>query len=183
MERFERVGWRDRALFWVPPRLRNGGVLAGLIFIFLVLEAGGGQWSYLGQELVAGLGTGAIAALAGTGLVVAYRATGVFNFALAGLATISAFIMYEFTTKGSLPTALGLILVVRVIAPAMGAAMEFIVFRPLERRSAGTAEKLVANLGVLILLLGIGAFIYGEQTVSNPDLIFPVVTGVPDRRR
>jgi branched-chain amino acid transport system permease protein len=167
-----RTGWRDRALFWVPPRLRNGGVLAGLIFIFLVLEAGGGQWSYLGQELVAGLGTGAIAALAGTGLVVAYRATGVFNFALAGLATISAFIMYEFTTKGSLPTALGLILVVGVIAPAMGALMDIVVFRPLERRSAGTAEKLVANLGVLILLLGIGAFIYGEQTFQ-PNFVFP----------
>jgi branched-chain amino acid transport system permease protein len=165
-------GWLDRGLFWLPRRLRNAGVLAAILFVLWVLAAAWGQWSYLGQEVVAGLGVGAVAALAGTGLVVAYSTTGVFNFALAGLATISSFIMYEFTTKRGMPTAIGLILVAVVIAPAMGVLMEVVVFRPLERRSAGTSEKLVANLGVLILLLGIGAIIYGEQ-LYQPHFVFP----------
>lgn len=151
--------------------LANWGVVAAVIFALWVIAASHADWSYLGQQVVAGLGTGAVAALAGTGLVVAYRATGVFNFALAGLATISSFIMYEFTTKRSMSTVLGLLLVVVVIAPAMGAVMDLVVFRSLQRRSAGTAEKLVANLGVLILLLGIGAVIFGDQ-LYQPNFVF-----------
>ena len=49
--------------------------------------------------------------------------------------------------------------------------MDLVVFRSLQRRSAGTAEKLVANLGVLILLLGIGAVIFGDQSYQ-PNFVF-----------
>ena len=60
--------------------------------------------------------------------------------------------------------------------------MDLIVFRPLERRSAGTAEKLVANLGVLILLLGIGGVIYGENTLPAEERLL-CGAGVPVRQR
>jgi branched-chain amino acid transport system permease protein len=163
--------WRDRYLFWVPRPLRNVGVLAGVLFVLWVIAASGEDWSYLGSQLVAGLSLGTVAALAGTGLVVAYQATGVFNFALAGIATLSAFVMFELTSYHGFPTALAMIIVVFLFGPAIGAAMDVIVFRPLERRGAGTAEKLVANLGVLILLLGIGAVIYGEQ-LYQPKPVF-----------
>jgi branched-chain amino acid transport system permease protein len=153
-----------RVVDLIPPRFRHPGLWAGLLFVLWVLAAAPGKWSYLGQQFVAGLSIGAIAALGGTGLVVAYRATGVFNFAFAGIATICAFITYEFTNHAGLPAWLSLLIVVLLIGPAIGALMDVIVFRALERRSAGTAEKLVANLGVLILLLGIGAVIYGEST-------------------
>jgi len=163
--------WRDRYLFWIPRPLRNGGVLAGVVFVLWVIAASGENWSYLGSQFVSGLSLGTVAALAGTGLVVAYRATGVFNFALAGIATLSAFVMYELTVYHGFPTALAMLIVVLLFAPAIGAAMDVIVFRPLERRSAGTAEKLVANLGVLILLLGIGAVIYSDK-LYQPNPVF-----------
>jgi branched-chain amino acid transport system permease protein len=159
---------RDR----IPPRLRHPGLFFGVLFVLWVLAAAPGQWSYLGQQLVAGVSIGAIAALGGTGLVVAYRATGVFNFAFAGIATICAFLMYELTHTGTLPVWLGLLIVVLLIGPAIGVLMDLVVFRSLQRRSAGTAEKLVANLGVLILLLGIGGVIYGETTYQ-PKNVFP----------
>jgi branched-chain amino acid transport system permease protein len=162
----------DRFLFWVPRPLRRAGVLAAVLYLFAVIEASNHNWGLIGAQLVAGLGTGSIAALAGVGLVVAYRATGVFNFAFAGIATVGAFVMYEFTVYHHIPVAIALILVVFGVGPAIGALMDVIVFRSLERRSAGTAEKLVANLGVLILLLGIGAVIYGTQTYQ-PSPIFP----------
>jgi branched-chain amino acid transport system permease protein len=159
----------------VPKPLRNWAVPLAILFLLVVFAAAGSasesRWTNVGQQVVAGLSTGAIAALAGTGLVVAYRTTGVFNFAFAGIATISAFVMYEFTSKRSMPVALGLVIVVLVIAPAIGALMDLVVFRALERRSAGTAEKLVANLGVLIFLLGIGGVIYGEVTYQ-PQNVF-----------
>jgi branched-chain amino acid transport system permease protein len=160
-----------RALDLIPARLRHWGVLAGVVFVLWVLAAAPGQWSYLGQQFVAGMSIGAIAALGGTGLVVAYRATGVFNFAFAGIATASAFIMYELTENNGVPVWLALLMVVLVAGPAIGVLMDLVVFRSLQRRAAGTAEKLVANLGVLILLLGIGGVIYGETTYQ-PENIF-----------
>jgi branched-chain amino acid transport system permease protein len=156
----------------VPRPLRSWGVLAAVVFVLWVLAAAPGHWSDIGSQLVAGLSLGAIAALGGTGLAVAYRATGVFNFAFAGIATVAAFIMYELTTKNSLPQWLGLIIVVGGVAPVIGGLMDVVVFRSLERRSAGTAEKLVANLGVLILLLGIGGVIY-QETAYQPNFVFP----------
>ena len=96
------TGYR-RLLDVIPPRLRHWGVLAGLLFVLCVYAADPNDWSYFGQQIVAGFSIGAIAALGGTGLVVAYRATGVFNFAFAGIATICAFIMYEFTNNVGVP--------------------------------------------------------------------------------
>src|SRR3954467_14838991 len=77
--------WQDRYLFWVPRPLRNLGIVAGVLFLLWVVAASGGNWSLLGQQFVAGLSLGTVAALAGMGLVVAYAATGVFNFAFAGI--------------------------------------------------------------------------------------------------
>jgi branched-chain amino acid transport system permease protein len=161
----------SRLLDAIPTRLRHWGWLAALVFVLWVYAADPGDWSYYGQQIVAGLSIGAVAALGGTGLVVAYRATGVFNFAFAGIATICAFIMYEFTNHAGVPVWLSLLMVVFLIGPAIGALMDLIVFRSLDRRSAGTAEKVVANLGVLILLLGIGGVIYGE-TSYQPKNVF-----------
>ena len=157
----------------IPARFRHWGLLAGVLFVLWVLAAAPGDWSYLGQQAVAGLSIGAIAALGGTGLVVAYRATGVFNFAFAGIATACSFIMYELTTNQGVPVWLALMMVVLVAGPAIGVLMDLIAFRSLERRSAGTAEKLVANLGVLILLLGIGGVIYGENTYQPKNVFSP----------
>ncbi|HVV74821.1 MAG TPA: ABC transporter permease [Mycobacteriales bacterium] len=154
----------------VPTRLRHPGLWVGLLFVLWVLAAAPGDWSYLGSQLVAGIQIGAIAALGGTGLVVAYRATGVFNFAFAGIATACAFIMYELTSHQGVAVWLALPMVVLVAGPAIGVLMDLIVFRSLQRRDAGTAEKLVANLGVLILLLGIGGVIYGENSYSPKNV-------------
>ncbi|HWA65943.1 MAG TPA: ABC transporter permease [Mycobacteriales bacterium] len=154
----------------VPARLRHWGVPVAVLFLLWVYAADPNDWSFYGQQIVAGLSIGAVAALGGTGLVVAYRATGVFNFAFAGIATACAFIMYEFTSHDGIPVWLSLLMVVLLIGPAIGTLVDLIVFRPLERRSAGTAEKLVANLGVLILLLGIGGVIYGENSYQPKNV-------------
>src|ERR1700761_1223791 len=114
----------SRLLAVIPARLRHWGVLAAVLFLLWVYAADPGDWSYYGQQIVAGLSIGAVAALGGTGLVVAYRATGVFNFAFAGIATACAFIMYEFTTNDGVPVWLGLLLVVLLIGPGIGVVMD-----------------------------------------------------------
>ena len=55
----------------------------------------------------------------------------------------------------------------------IGVAMSVLVFRPLERRRAGTAESLVASLGVFVVLVGVISLVWGTQ--SWPDAPAPVL--------
>jgi branched-chain amino acid transport system permease protein len=121
---------------------------------------------------LAGLGLGAVAALSGVGLLITYRATGVFNVSHGAVAMIAAYLFWQFTDVWSMPTWLAAVLVLFVFAPAFGALLERIVFRPLQRRFASPAESLVATIGILVLLLGVAYAVWGHQ-VRHPSSLFP----------
>jgi hypothetical protein len=80
----------DQLLAVLPRPLRNWGVVAGVLFVLWVLAAAPNQWSNIGAQVVAGLTTGSIAALGGTGLVVA-TALGVAELTLGLLIGYSAY--------------------------------------------------------------------------------------------
>jgi branched-chain amino acid transport system permease protein len=121
---------------------------------------------------LAGLGLGAVAALSGVGLLVTYRATGVFNFAHGATAMIAAYLFWQLADEWSLPVWLAAVLVLFVFAPAFGVLLERVVFRPLQRRFATPAEGLVATIGILVLLVGIAYAVWGQQT-RHPSSLFP----------
>jgi branched-chain amino acid transport system permease protein len=121
---------------------------------------------------LAGLGLGAIAALSGVGLLVTYRATGVFNIAHGAIAMMAAYLFWQLTDQWGLPVWLAALLVLVVIAPAFGVLLERAVFRPLQRRHASPAESLVATIGLLVLLLGVAFVVWGGQARS-PASLFP----------
>src|SRR5438270_513453 len=119
-----------------------------------------------------GLGLGAIAALSGVGLLVTYRATGVFNVAHGAVAMLSAYLFWQLTDQWSLPVWVSAPIVLFVFAPAFGVVLERIVFRPLQRRFASPAEALVATIGILVLLLGVAYAVWGQQS-RHPSSLFP----------
>jgi len=119
-----------------------------------------------------GLGLGAIAALSGVGMLVTYRATGVFNFAHGAIAMVAAYIFWQLAAEWSLPVWIAAPIVLFVFAPAFGMLLERVVFRPLQRRFASPAESLVATIGILVLLLGIAYAVWGQQT-RHPPSLFP----------
>lgn len=121
---------------------------------------------------LAGLGLGAIAALSGVGLLITYRATGVFNIAHGAVAMMAAYLFWQFTDQWGVPAWLSALIVLAVIAPAFGVVLERTVFRPLQRRQASPAESLVATIGLLVLLLGIAFVIWGAQP-RRPSALFP----------
>ena len=121
---------------------------------------------------LAGLGLGAIAALSGVGVLITYRATGVFNVAHGAMAMIAAYLFWQFTDRWGLPVWLSALLVLCVVAPAFGVAVERVVFRPLQRRFASAAESLVATIGLLVLMLGIAYLVWGQQA-RHPSSLFP----------
>ena len=122
---------------------------------------------------LAGLGIGAVAALAGLGVLVTYRATGVFNLAFGAIAMVAAYLQWQMVTRWHWPVGLAAIVVLLGFCPALGWLLETMVFRPLQRRGAMPAELLVASIGVLVLLVG-GAYVaWGGQARLNPPSLVP----------
>ncbi|HEX2785912.1 MAG TPA: ABC transporter permease, partial [Ilumatobacteraceae bacterium] len=78
---------------------------------------------------LAGLGIGAVAALAGLGLFVTYRATGVFNIAFGAIATLAAYLLWQAVRVWHWPLLVAAVLVVGVFCPLLGVLLDVAVFR------------------------------------------------------
>ena len=121
---------------------------------------------------LAGLGIGSIAGLSGLGLLVTYRLTGVFNLAFGAIAMGVAYLLWQEVRIWHWPLALAALFDLVVVCPAFGVLIERLVFRPLQRRVATPAERLVASLGVLIVLLGAATLTWGAQArLDAPSLV------------
>ena len=59
--------------------------------------------------ILAGIGTGCIYALAGMGIVLTYKTTGVFNFGHGAIATGSAYLFFELYQRLGLPSVLAVL--------------------------------------------------------------------------
>ncbi|MYW00803.1 ABC transporter permease, partial [Streptomyces sp. SID3343] len=122
---------------------------------------------------LAGLGVGAVAALAAVGLITSYRATGVFNLSFGALAMIVAYLVWQQVRVWGWPVWAAVVLDVGVVAPALGLVLERFVFRGLHREGAGPARMLVASLGVFVLLVGVATLTWGTQARLDPPSIVP----------
>jgi branched-chain amino acid transport system permease protein len=123
------------------------------------------------QLILAGIATGCIYSLAGMGVVLTYKATGVFNFAHGAIAMFVAYTLWQMNHQWGVPLAIAAPISLIVIGPGIGLLLERFVFRPLARRGAGTSEKLVATLGIFVLLLGLAFVIWTGTVRQGPRLI------------
>jgi branched-chain amino acid transport system permease protein len=107
---------------------------------------------------VIGLSTGCIYALTASGLVVTYTTSGIFNFAHGAIGMLMAFTYWQLTVQNDWPQWLGLLVVLGVIAPALGAAIQ----RGLMRRlyGASTSTTLVITLGLLLSSIGVATVLW-----------------------
>jgi branched-chain amino acid transport system permease protein len=142
-----------------------------IIFTLGAFVASGHQYAFVIQLAITGIGPGAIAALSGMGVVVTYRATGVFNFAQGTVATLVAYCYWEMAKKHNVPVPLAGLIAIILVGPAVGLFVERLIFRPLDRRGASTSEKLVASLGLTVLVLGFCVTVWGQQTRIAPALL------------
>jgi branched-chain amino acid transport system permease protein len=125
------------------------------------------------QLALAGVASGSIAALSGLGLVLTYRATGIFNFAHGAVAVFVAYILWQTDVGWGWPLAVSAIVAILFVGPLIGIVLERGVFRPLEVRRASTSEKLVATLGVFVVLVGLCQTIWGAASKTNTPNLFP----------
>jgi ABC-type branched-subunit amino acid transport system ATPase component/branched-subunit amino acid ABC-type transport system permease component len=118
--------------------------------------------------IVIGIATGAVYGLAGVGLVLAYKTSGIFNLAYGAIAALTVFVFYWLHDEHGWPWALAAVVCVLVIGPAEGLLME-LLGRALER--VGATLKVVATVGLLLIVLGVGELWYGNNEVNFPPFL------------
>lgn len=130
--------------------------------------------------LIIGLVTGAIYAIAATGLVVTYTTSRIFNFAHGALGMFLAFVCYQFWVTWHWPELVALAATLLVAAPAMGIILEIAVMRPL--RSASVALRLVVTLALFTALQGAALLIWGTTQRTMPPITgkhtFEIISGL-----
>ena len=79
--------------------------------------------------IIAGLTTGSVYSLAGVGLVLTYKTSGVFNFAHGALATVSAYLFYTLHVQHGMPWPLAAVISVFVVGAVCGLLLELVARR------------------------------------------------------
>ena len=110
---------------------------------------------------VTGIVTGAIYAIAASGLVVTYTTSGIFNFAHGAMGMLMAFLYWQLRVHMHWPAPFALIAVLFILAPLFGAAIERVLMRNVRGSDIGTS--LMVTLGLLLFLIGL-ALTWWKQT-------------------
>src|SRR3984957_9301738 len=97
--------------------------------------------------VIVGLTTAAIYAVVGSGLVLTYTTTGVFNFAYGAAGMLAAFTYWQLTIGWGGPVPVALAGVLLVAAPVFGPLVERVVNPPVQ--GLGVAERLVVTVSML----------------------------------
>ncbi|HVV29331.1 MAG TPA: ABC transporter permease [Mycobacteriales bacterium] len=119
--------------------------------------------------IIAGLTTGSVYGLAGVGLVLTYKTSGVFNFAHGALATVSAYVFYTMHVQHGVPWPIAAIICVLVLGPVLG-----IIFERIAKALTGSslATRVVSTIGILLIVQGGAVLIYGTvQTRKVPQFL------------
>ncbi|AZG45464.1 branched-chain amino acid ABC transporter permease/ATP-binding protein [Gordonia insulae] len=123
--------------------------------------------SFLGYTLLS-LGTGALYALLACGVLIIRRGTGVLNFAQSGFLLFAAYFFDQLATAWDIPRALAGIITVFVTG-VIGLAFHVVVMRAL--RETSQLNKVIATLGLLIILQAAVGLLFGSATRLAPSVL------------
>lgn len=130
-----------------------------------------------------GLGGGALIASIGLSLVMTYRGSGTINIAAGSITMLGAYVFYGLRAEGFLifpflrvagpagnvVPALPAVVYTLVVCAAAGLALHQFVLRPLRQQSP--LAKLVATVGVLVIVQAYVVLAFGTQGKAAPDVL------------
>ena len=120
---------------------------------------------------IVGLSTAAIYAVIGSGLVLTYTTTGVFNFAYGAAGMLAAFTYWQLTIGWRWPVPVALAVVLLIAAPAFGLLAERVVIRPVQ--GLGEAQRLVVTVAMLSGLIAVAEWIWNPNVARTLPPFFP----------
>lgn len=118
--------------------------------------------------LVVGVVTGSLYGLAGVGLVLTYRTSGVFNFGHGAIAAAAAFVFYDLHVSHGWPWPVAALVVLALFAVAGAVLLE-----PLTRAVMNAPASLIVTLtvGLFLAVDGLLLVVYGDVTRSFPPFL------------
>lgn len=122
----------------------------------------------LAQQIISGLATGSLYALAALGLVLIFKTSDVVNFAQGEMAMFGTFVAFTLLTTAGLPY-FGAFLLALVFAAIFGAGIERVVLRPLNK--APLISVLIATLGLYQIINGVAGWIWGYEMQPFPEAV------------
>jgi ABC-type branched-subunit amino acid transport system ATPase component/branched-subunit amino acid ABC-type transport system permease component len=107
--------------------------------------------------LITGIFSGAIYSMLAAGLTLTYTTTGIFNLGYGAVAFTCAYAYFELQNGLHWPNVWAGIVVILILAPLLGYALDRFVFRRLSQ--ASDASKIMATVGVLIAVPALAEYI------------------------
>lgn len=125
--------------------------------------------NYALSFIIVGIVSGSVYGLAGVGLVLTYKVSGIFNFAYGAVATIAAYFAYVLSVQHNVPIVVAAPLSIVVVGVLIGLGFERLA-ESLSR--ARLAMRVSATVGVLLIVESIATIVYGSNSLDFPN-IFP----------
>ena len=116
--------------------------------------------------IILGLASGSVYGMAGVGLVLTYKTSGIFNFAFGAVGTLAAYIFYTLNVSHGVPWPVAAVVVTVVLGVALGLISELLARR---LSKVALAVQIVAVIGVVLAIEALLEIIYG-----GTDRTFPV---------
>jgi ABC-type branched-subunit amino acid transport system ATPase component/branched-subunit amino acid ABC-type transport system permease component len=118
--------------------------------------------------IVVGLATGAVYGLAGVGLVLTYKTSGIFNFGYGAVAALVAFCFYFLRVEHGVPWPIAGAVALLVFAPVLGLGLE-VMARSLD--GATETIKVVATVGLILIVASLGALWKSANAPTFPEFL------------
>lgn len=118
--------------------------------------------------VVSGIASGAIFGLAGTGLVLTYKTSGIFNFGHGAIATAAAYVFYWLHIDHEVDWLPALLLSVVVLGPVLGLVFERVAARLATQR---VALRIVGTIGIVLLVQALATIKYGSVPLRIPQFL------------
>ena len=118
--------------------------------------------------IISGLVTGAVFGMAGTGLAMSYKASGVFNFGYGAMSTVAVYVFYWLHITHRVNWIVSFVLSVFVLGAIMGLAMERVAVK---LAAQPLIYKVVGTVGIVVAVRGAAVLWYGSDPLSIPDYL------------
>jgi ABC-type branched-subunit amino acid transport system ATPase component/branched-subunit amino acid ABC-type transport system permease component len=118
--------------------------------------------------IILGLTSGSVYGMAGVGLVLTYKTSGVFNFGFGAIGTLAAYAFYWLNVQHGVPWPVAALVAVVVLGVVLG-----LLFDVFAKRLAtkALAVRIVATLGIVLIVQGAFTIIYGTQARTFPTFL------------